>query len=214
MAERDNDANRGQGPEPVDEDAAWAAIVAGYDREAEDPALPANKAGTVSGGSTDDAGAETGAGSGPGEAGTTATGAVGDARPADRDAEADEPEAGGPSDPPVVNRPLGSGITVHPVVGVGPRDWSAPEPEGDEDDHFVPPEPPPLPEADTTTKFAWLAALGGPLLLLLAVILQWNMTWWLVTLGIGGFLGGFATLVLRMNDGDDEWDDPGRGAVV
>jgi hypothetical protein len=39
------------------------------------------------------------------------------------------------------------------------------------------------------------------------------MTWWLSTLGIGGFLGGFATLVTRMKD-DDEDDDPGRGAVV
>ena len=53
------------------------------------------------------------------------------------------------------------------------------------------------------------------MLLLLAVLLQWDMTWWLTTLGIGGFLGGFATLVARMRDGDDEDDDdPGRGAVV
>ncbi len=76
------------------------------------------------------------------------------------------------------------------------------------------PEPPPLPEADTTTRFAWVAVLGGPLLLLLAVLLDWDMTWWLTTLGVGGFLGGFATLVVRMNDGDEDEDDPGRGAVV
>jgi hypothetical protein len=45
------------------------------------------------------------------------------------------------------------------------------------------------------------------------VLLGWDMTWWLATLGIGGFLGGFATLVMRMRT-DDEDDDPGRGAVV
>lgn len=69
---------------------------------------------------------------------------------------------------------------------------------------------------DTTAKFAWLAVVGGPVLLLLAVLLQWEMTWWLTTLGIGGFLGGFATLVARMSPHDDDDDDdyPGRGAVV
>lgn len=56
--------------------------------------------------------------------------------------------------------------------------------------------------------------IGGPLLLLLAVLLGWNMTWWLATIGIGGFLGGFATLVGRMRSDDEDEDDPGRGAVV
>jgi hypothetical protein len=37
---------------------------------------------------------------------------------------------------------------------------------------------------------------------------------WLTTLGIGGFLGGFATLVMRMRTDDEEDDDPGRGAIV
>ncbi|CCK30691.1 hypothetical protein BN159_6312 [Streptomyces davaonensis JCM 4913] len=113
--------------------------------------------------------------------------------------------------------PLGGSVTFAP--GVGPRDYTAPEPSDDdldEDDegHFVPPEPPPLPAADTTAKFAWLAVLGGPILLLLAVLLNWDMTWWLTTIGIGGFLGGFATLVMRMRTDDEDDGDPGRGAVV
>jgi hypothetical protein len=78
----------------------------------------------------------------------------------------------------------------------------------------VPPEPPPLPEGDTTAKFAWLGLLGGPVLLLLAVLFGWEMTWWLTTLSIGGFLGGAATLVVRMRPGDEDDDEPGRGAVV
>ncbi|GAA3125588.1 hypothetical protein GCM10017687_45030 [Streptomyces echinatus] len=43
--------------------------------------------------------------------------------------------------------------------------------------------------------------VGGPVAILLAVVLGWDMTWWLTTLGIGGFLGGFATLVTRMRNG-------------
>ncbi|MDJ1135373.1 hypothetical protein NMN56_026075 [Streptomyces iconiensis] len=103
-------------------------------------------------------------------------------------------------------------FTVY-AAGTGPRDWDAPE---DDDGHFEPPEPPPLPETDTTTKFAWLAVLGGPLLLIGAILFQIDLTWWIVTLGVGGFLGGFGTLVARMRDGrdEDDWDDPGRGAVV
>ncbi|MEU5538301.1 hypothetical protein [Streptomyces sp. NPDC020362] len=114
-------------------------------------------------------------------------------------------------------RPLGSSVSFAP--GVGPRDHTAPEPsedDFDEDDegHFVPPEPPPLPTADTTARFAWLGVVGGPILLLLAVLLGWEMTWWLTTLGIGGFLGGFVTLVARMRTDDDDDVDPGSGAVV
>ncbi|POX52925.1 hypothetical protein C3489_16890 [Streptomyces sp. Ru71] len=114
-------------------------------------------------------------------------------------------------------RPLGSSIAFAP--GVGPRDYTAAEPtddDFDEDDegHFVPPEPPPLPEADATAKFAWLGVIGGPLLLLLAVLLRWDMTWWLTTLAVGGFLGGCVTLVMRMRTDDEDDGDPGRGAVV
>jgi hypothetical protein len=111
---------------------------------------------------------------------------------------------------------LGGSVAFAP--GVGPRDHSPAEPDEDDphdgDGHFVPPEPPPLPAADTTAKFAWLAVVGGPVVLLLAVLLGWDMTWWLATVGVGGFLGGFTTLVTRMRTDDEEGDDPGRGAVV
>lgn len=121
------------------------------------------------------------------------------------------------ADRPSSDRPLGSSVAFAP--GVGPRDHAPAEPsdddfDADDEGHFVPPEPPPLPETDPTSKFAWLGVLGGPVLLLLAVVLGWDMTWWLTTLSIGGFLGGFATLVVRMRTGDEDDDDPGRGAVV
>jgi hypothetical protein len=178
---------------PFDEDAAWAAIVAGYGDEPKDP--PGSKPFK----SVEDLALL-----------EPETNDSGDAGPK----EAKEPK-GAKEEKPA--KPLGGSVAFAP--GVGPRDYSTPEPaeeDFDEDDegHFVPPEPPPLPAADATAKFAWLGLLGGPVLLLLAVLLGWDMTWWLATLGIGGFLGGFATLVMRMRSDDDEDDDPGRGAVV
>lgn len=201
-------------PQPIDEEAAWAAIVAGYGEEPADPpgakpfrsvedlALPEPVEGDDDG--DDD----------------------------DEDEEDDEDEDEGDAEGEHPRKPvLGGSVVFAPGVSVGggPRDYELADPDaetgetksgrkGDDGDegHFVPPEPPPLPEADATTKFAWLGVVGGPVLMLLAVLLQWDMTWWLTTLCVGGFLGGFATLVARMkhDDDDDGFDDPGRGAVV
>jgi hypothetical protein len=201
--DREPDEKANKTPEekgvPIDEDAAWAAIVSGYGAEPPDPpgAKPFKSI-------EDLALLESETNTEP-------------ETPRNTPAGDDEPE----EERPASARPVGSSVAFAPGVG-GPRDYSVTEPaeenfdEDDEDDegHFVPPEPPPLPEADVTAKFAWLGVLGGPVLLLLAVLLGWEMTWWLQTLGIGGFLGGFATLVMRMNPGDEEGDDPGRGAVV
>jgi hypothetical protein len=171
------DADReDEGAAPLDEDAAWAALVAGFDAEP-DPGAAASWP----------------------EAENVPEG----------DAEAKEPPSA--KNPAAVAPPPTRSIVIHPVIA-GPRNY---ELEDDEEDaHFVPPEPPPLPASDTTARFAWLGAVGGPILLLLAVLLGWDMTWWLTTACIGGFLGGCATLVVRMHPGDEDDDDPGRGAVV
>ncbi|MET9389117.1 hypothetical protein ABZY20_01700 [Streptomyces sp. NPDC006624] len=216
MAEHDSD-REGREPDekgvPIDEEAAWAAIVAGYGEEPPDPpgAKPFKSVEDLAllESPTNDDRPAPAAGAGP---------AAGGAR---KPGEPDGPEAkgaqdaGATADEPV--RPLGGSVSFAP--GVGPRDYTAPEPteddfDADDEGHFVPPEPPPLPTADATAKFAWLGVLGGPVLLLLAVLLGWEMTWWLATLGIGGFIGGCATLVMRMRTDDEEDDDPGRGAVV
>ena len=220
MAEHDSDREEREEREPeeqsvpFDEAAAWAAIVAGYGEEPPDPpgvkpfkpvedlALPEAE--------TNDGGAR--------EAGDTKeTTEQKETEETEEAKEAgDSPDsADSGAEEPV--KPLGGSVAFAP--GVGPRDYSLPEPaeeDLDEDDegHFVPPEPPPLPTADTTAKFAWLGVLGGPVLLLLAVLLGWEMTWWLATVGIGGLLGGFATLVMRMRTDDEDDDGPGRGAVV
>ncbi|MGW4815091.1 hypothetical protein ACWEPB_26100 [Kitasatospora cineracea] len=100
-----------------------------------------------------------------------------------------------------------------PRPGDGPRDFT---PAEDPDEgHFVPPEPPPLPAADTTAKFAWLAVLGGPALLLFDAVVWREVSGWPAWVGILSFLGGFGTLVARMKDRDeDEPEDPNGGAVV
>ncbi|MGW8505438.1 hypothetical protein [Streptomyces sp. CLCI03] len=201
MAEHEEQSG---GVPPLDEEAAWAAIVAGYGQEPPDPPgarpfrpienllLPEEDVKPLPPESGPDPKADPKADPKP------------DPKP---DAETGPPAA------------LGSSVVFAPGVGMaGPRDHSPAEPKDDdltpaEEGHFVPPEPE-LPPADTTSKFAWLAVVGGPVLLLLAVLLQWEMTWWLTTLGIGGFLGGFATLVARMQHDDEDDDDPGRGAVV
>jgi len=92
------------------------------------------------------------------------------------------------------------------VVGDVPRD--------DPDDHFQPPTPPPLPLPDTISRAAWAALLGGPLFLIIATIFRLDVSGWAGLLALGAFVGGFVTLVARMEDrppNDLGGDD---GAVV
>ncbi|GGY13015.1 hypothetical protein [Streptomyces tanashiensis] len=218
----------GREPQPIDEEAAWAAIVAGYGEEPADPpgAKPFRPVENLSLPEPEEQDED---GDAPEIRPVKGTAWKPRPKPAETAETAPEAaEGAGPDeadgDPePGPERPaLGSSIVFAPGVRTGgPRDYSPAEPDdgpgGADEGHFVPPEPPPLPEADATTKFAWLAVVGGPVLMLVAVLLQWDMTWWLTTLCVGGFLGGFATLVARMkhdDDDDDGFDDPGRGAVV
>ncbi|MGW2176977.1 hypothetical protein ACWCXX_02565 [Streptomyces sp. NPDC001732] len=190
-AQKGPSVSEGERPGPaLDEDAAWKAIVAGYGEEPPDPpgAKPFRSVEDLA--------------------------LLEDDRP-----DVLDPDKGlGKKSPKPPEKPLGSSVVFAPGVG-GPRDYEVAEPKDDDLDesdegHFVPPEPPPLPEADVTAKFAWLAVVGGPVLMLIAILLRWDMTWWLTTVCVGGFLGGFVTLVARMEDDDEDDDDPGRGAVV
>ncbi|MCQ4081566.1 hypothetical protein NGB36_13365 [Streptomyces sp. RB6PN25] len=163
---------------PLDEDAAWAQLVAAYGVEPDTDGLWPD--------AEDVSGADPEGGSG------------------------DDDDRRGPGSLNSGSSITSSGFVVR-APRPGPRDYELPE---EDEGHFVPPEPPPLPQPDVTTKFAWLAVVGGPLLLFGFVLLQQPITWWVVVLGVGGFLGGFATLIGRMKDRDDEDDDPHGGAVV
>ncbi|WP_419994230.1 hypothetical protein [Streptomyces boninensis] len=196
MTERNPD--REESRDPLDEEAIWAEIVASYDQDTADaPDIESRKIENL----------DLDKGIDPDKA----TGL-------DKDAADDDPLDKGLGKSVLRPADGSNSFTVY-AAGTGPRDWEAPEASDDDlgehdEGHFVPPDPP-LPKADTTAKFAWLAVLGGPLLLVLMTILQQEFTWWAGLLGIGGFLGGFATLVMRMRPGGDEDDDlPGGGAVV
>jgi hypothetical protein len=96
--------------------------------------------------------------------------------------------------------------------GHGPRDTSAPADPAEE--HFVPPKPPPLPKLDSATKLAWLALFGGPCYLLVSTVVGWPVSGLAVFLCVAAFVGGFAVLVLRMDNGGPRDSGPDDGAVV
>jgi hypothetical protein len=94
----------------------------------------------------------------------------------------------------------------------GPRDTSAPADPDEE--HYVPPSPPPLPKLDPATKLAWLALFGGPCYLLVSTVVGWPVSGLAVFLCVAAFVGGFAALVLRMGNGGPRDSGPDDGAVV
>lgn len=88
-------------------------------------------------------------------------------------------------------------------AGSGPRDY-IPEPE---DDSW---EPPPVPPAtgDRRARLAWAGILGGPLMMLLALIaFRTAPTWYIwvsIALFVAGCVYGFRLLPQRRRDPDDD----------
>lgn len=97
-------------------------------------------------------------------------------------------------------------------AGLGPRDTTAPDDPADE--HYVPPPPPPLPKLDPVTKGAWLALFGGPVYLLIATAIGWQISGLAAFLAVAAFVGGFAVVVFRMDGGGPRDSGPDDGAVV
>ncbi len=83
-----------------------------------------------------------------------------------------------------------------------------------DEERFVPPPPPPLPRLSGAEQVAWLGLIGGPALLLAAAVFALSLPTWLTLLAAIGFIGGFVTLVVRMDDGSARLDDPDDGAQV
>jgi hypothetical protein len=88
-------------------------------------------------------------------------------------------------------------------------------PARDEDEHYIPPAPPPLPKLDPIAKGAWAALFGGPGYLVVATAAGWSVSGLAAFLAVAAFIAGFVLLVLRMHEpapgGPDDGDD---GAVV
>ncbi|MDX6247779.1 MAG: hypothetical protein QOF10_1139 [Kribbellaceae bacterium] len=137
------------------------------------------------------------------------------------------PSAPGHSDSPVPRWPASEDVdenSYEPLIDipagliVGDTDEDPPEEPParraeDPHDHFVPPEPPRGPRLDWISRAAWVGLLGGPLLLILAALLDFG-TGRITLLAVVGFIAGFLTLVIRMNDRLPPEDTPDDGAVV
>lgn len=87
-------------------------------------------------------------------------------------------------------------------------------PSNSDNDHFVPPIPPPLPAVSTGTRWAWAALVFGPVYLLVSLFLGWTANGVLGFLAVASSIGGGAFLIARMPDRpalEDRGDD---GAVL
>jgi hypothetical protein len=91
------------------------------------------------------------------------------------------------------------------------RDWL--DAYDDPDDHFVPPEPDPVPTPEPPRLLAWAGVFGVPVVVLLLVVLQVTLPPWGSLLCLAWFVGGFGYLIatMRRESGpDDDWDDGAR----
>lgn len=180
-------------PGPVDEDAAWAQIVAFFDRD---------DAGR------DDAGRDDARRDG---AGSHGAGQDGDGRPA---------RSGGPPWPAAEDiEPAARGRRRRHDDAPGDAPWPA-EPLADavppteeEEERYIPPPPPPLPRISAHTLGAVLAVALGVFLLALGPRLLGIDPDSALKLGILAIVAGISYLVWRMRDGPGQ-DRPDDGAVV
>lgn len=196
-----------------------ASDAAGGSGSSGNPAGAGNSVGagsSVGAGRTDDAG-RTGSAEGPAVPGGTAGAGVAglddaDLTGTDTEPAADRPGAGA-SGWDIAEAPGGRRRIIRraaPVPRPAPADEELDDP--DEDETYKPPPPEPLPELDPLAKGAWLGLLGGPGYLLVATLVGWHVSDFAALVAIVAFIGGFATLVLRM--GDKPRDDDDDGAVV
>jgi len=123
-------------------------------------------------------------------------------------AELEEPPVAPPPTPPARpggDAPFGGRFGDPRSFAEEPDEVAAPSAE---EEGFVPPPPPPLPRVEPDRLLAWAGVLGSPLVLLSALIFSFGMPDWLGYLLVGGFVGGFLYLVLKMpREPRDPWDD-------
>lgn len=118
------------------------------------------------------------------------------------------------SSDPKLSRHIFPAPTATPPPEVEPSEEEDEEEVFDPEDspeHFIPPDPGPIPlSSDALTRFAWAGALGGPVFLMLANIFNWGS--FLAGIGVLAGVGGFVALIARhRDDRDDDFTD---GAVV
>ena len=191
--------------EASDEEAAWRDLVAQYSTPAAaDGAAPWPVREELPGARQPPPGA-----SGP----LGASGAPGDGQRAG-DGDGGEDADPAQAHPQEWADPVPGVIPTPPQARVVRPAVPAPLPPAGDDEHYVPPAPPPLPRLDPVSKGAWLALFGGPGYLLIAVLLGWVVPNWAAFCAVAAFVGGFAALVVRMGDRPPSDSGPDDGAVV
>lgn len=100
-------------------------------------------------------------------------------------------------------------LLPEPAVAVPPELAYA-----DDEDTYVPPEPPPVPRPQGLRALAWFGLFGVPALVLVSIVVGIPLPSPVSLLFLAWFVGGFGYLVATMNgpkDPDAGWDD---GAVL
>ncbi|MGN6243487.1 MAG: hypothetical protein ACTHQ3_07405 [Motilibacteraceae bacterium] len=177
---------------PVDDDAAWAALVASFDA----PVVDEVPRWSVLEDVDDDV-------PGPGRRMLR--------RRTDRDAEDGTDPGAWPGDAVVEGAP--GDDAVHADTRTDPPADERSYAQAD-DDHYVPPPPPPLPRTDAVTRWAWTGLVGVPAAAVVVSLLGWQLDGWMLVFVALSFIAGFVTLVARMKDHPPVDDGPDDGAVV
>jgi hypothetical protein len=209
--------------EASDEEAAWRDLVAQYSTPAADDGaapwpvreeLPSTRQAPPGTPGSPGASGTSGTAGAPATASTPGSaGAPGAGEQADTGADGEDPDAAQTS-PQDWASPVPGVIPAPPQARIIRPAAPAPLPPAGDDEHFVPPVPPPLPRLDPVSKGAWVALFGGPGYLLLAVLLGWVVPSWAAFCAVAAFVGGFAALVVRMSDRPPGDSGPDDGAVV
>jgi len=115
--------------------------------------------------------------------------------------EMDEPEIEVPPSP----RDLTASPRPTGVEQTEPADTADPE------EHYIPPEPPPMPTPPPARLLAWTGLFGVPAFVLVALVAGLALPSWVGLLLMVWFVGGFVFLVASMGPGDGEdYDDGAR----
>lgn len=84
----------------------------------------------------------------------------------------------------------------------------------EDEGHFVPPNPPPLPWPAPLRLAAWVGVLVGPVVLTVVAALGWWVPDIVTTVLVVGFVSGVIYLIATMGAGPHDPYGPDNGAVV
>ena len=129
----------------------------------------------------------------------------------------DAPEsASRPPEPPAAAPPvpLAPAAPTAPVEPTWTDSLNTRATSWEDEGHFVPPTPPPLPVVEPRRRAAWIALLGSPVVALLLVLLQVAIPRWISSFLVCAFVGGFCYLVATMGQPSREDWSGDDGAVL